>query len=635
MSFQSEYLMMLLKKGIFNFTNNEMMYYLDKELEKSSKSMNGDLITLLLDNIENNKKEKPQYYFIETSTKSSLVKNKYIFFDKTTYFDIYERKLEPGDFFDCCNSMEKSGVDVIIEGRILKICKFHLFFLLDFFNEMLEKINENQSAVIYLYGIEFVAETGCLIFIRRTIYDYLYHLFKKHNDDELFENSKISDNQKKVISIFKYDENEEKKYDKNANKYSQGEMQCYLNRKRILKRLQNCVTYTKKLNIPFEYVIQRPIYSLKVFYSVKNIECMSNIHNCSKEAVIVLSSYRNDTFTFSFCENCLYDLFLVLEQAYYDKDIKTIKQNNYAISYKNTNDYCFFTGVKEEKMYEIHLVNVYFVIGRQSLEMFFETIVSSSAFAEIYPKIYKQYIPLISRIKQQKQYEKIQKIFEHKLEQKEKVIDKLYDIVKERKVETNLNNSYQSTDKEEKSDERSSDSITQIESKVLNCIQQTNIINLGVSVNKAKKNKIQKLNIIIVNGMKCCTFNHYSRSELVAIIATNRKNDKFCFAMCLDCIKIAINGLEQYTNRKSNYYSNDYDFSIIQVHLVNNEHCYFCGADNKLVRIMFGKVQFELCDSCIQILKNQLEKAYNKLDTLRKLGGNKFFQNEFINLNDM
>lgn len=632
MGFQSEYLIYILQNDLFCLTNNEMMYYLDKELDKGSKSMNGDLITLLLDCIENNEKKLPQYRFINTSEKNNLPKNRYILFNKTTDFSISTSELDICDKFDCCNKKEKSAIKIVIDNRFLYVCKQHLFALLDFFNEVLGKIKETQSAVIILYGIEFVAETGCLIYIRKSVYKYLYNLFKQHNDDQLFENKELSENQKKVVSIFQYEENEEKKYTINSNDFSQGELQCSLNRKHILKRLQNCVRYNKKLTIPFEYVIQRPIRTLKVFYSIRNIECMSNKHNHSKEAVIVLSSYRSDTFTFSFCENCLYDLFVILEKAYYNKDIKTIIQNNYQILYKESDDYCFFTGIKEEKMYEIHLVNIYFSICRQSLEMLFETIVSSSAFAEIYPKIYKQYIPLINEIKQQKQCQKIKKIFEDKLEQKEKVIDTLYKVVKDRNNELSLYKSFQNMESKEGNEKRKNDFAIKYNNKILNCIQYGDIINLGISISKAKKNIVHKLNITIVNGIKCSTFNHFSRSELVALIETDRKDDKFCFAMCSECVRIAIYGLEQYMKTNSNYYSEKYDFSIIQVHSQKNEHCYFCGSNFKILRIMFGKVQFELCESCLKILKKQLEIAETKLDALRKLGGNEFFKNKFIDL---
>lgn len=633
MGFHSKLLLYVLKNSLHCFTNNEMMYFLDKELEKDFKSMNGDLITLLLDCMENNKKKSPQYRFINTSEKNHLSQDKYIFFDKTTDFEIYAEDLDVGESFDCCNKNEIQGIKLIIDNRILSVCKQHLFALLDFFNEILEKIEETQSAVISLYGIEFVAETGCLIFIRKSVYKYLYNLFKQHNDDQLFENKELSDNQKKVVSIFQYDESEEKKYKNNSNNFSQGELQCYLNRKHILKRLQDCVKYNKKLSIPYEYVIQRPVRSLKVFYSIRNIECMSNKHNYSKDAVIVLSSYRNDTFTFSFCENCLYDLFVILEKAYSEKEVNTIKQNNYQLIYKESDDYCFFTGIKEEKMYEIHLVNIYFVICRLSLEMLFETIISSSAFAEIYPKIYKRYIPLIKEIQQQYQCKRIQKVFENKLKQKDMIIDRLYEVVEDKNVELSLYKAYQKAKENEVEDKPSNSFASKYKDKVLNCLQSGNVINLGIPVNRAKKNKVQELNVTIVNGINCCTFNHYPRNELVAIVEIDRKYDKFCFAMCLECLRIALYGLEHYLKNKTNYYG-DNNFSIIQVNSTKNEHCYFCGGNNKIVRIMFGIVQFELCESCLQILKKELEKASIKLDALRKLGGYEFFKNKFVNLKE-
>ena len=79
MGFQSEYLIYILQNDLFCLTNNEMMYYLDKELDKGSKSMNGDLITLLLNCIGNNEKNLPQYRFINKSEKKNLPKNRYIF----------------------------------------------------------------------------------------------------------------------------------------------------------------------------------------------------------------------------------------------------------------------------------------------------------------------------------------------------------------------------------------------------------------------------------------------------------------------------------------------------------------------------------------------------------------------------
>lgn len=197
MGFQSEYLIYILQNDLFCLTNNEMMYYLDKELDKGSKSMNGDLITLLLNCIGNNEKNLPQYRFINKSEKKNLPKNRYILFNKSTDFSISTLELDTCEKFDCCITKEKSGIKILIDNRFLIVCKQHLFALLDFFNEVLEKIKETQSAVISLYGIEFVAETGCLIFIRKSVYKYLYNLFKQHNDDQLFENEELSDNQKK------------------------------------------------------------------------------------------------------------------------------------------------------------------------------------------------------------------------------------------------------------------------------------------------------------------------------------------------------------------------------------------------------------------------------------------------------
>lgn len=413
---------------------------------------------------------------------------------------------------------------------------------------------------------------------------------------------------------------------------SLGEFRLLINRKRILLKLKNCAKLNKKLTVPPDYALKNPLTKLITFCSLKDIECLANRHGKPKDAVMVISSGRADEFTFSFCEDCLFDLYLVLEQAYNNTHTEKFSQGSFSVSCVKTDEHCFFTGKKENEMYELKLNTASVILCRESLEMLFKTVVTCDVFCEIYPEYAVKYQKRFELETQEKVRLAIKEEYEAKISQSQAITDNLYKIIR------NLNQELQNTKINKSSDfapilSRQKDQLADAyREKALNCLKGSDIVNLGVSEKKARKNKITEMKVTYVNGLTCSTFDHYPRCDFVALIETQRDNDRFCFAFCWRCVDIAIIGIKAYLENAENYVNEAENLSLIKINPSQNSHCYFCGGKENLVRVSFGNVQFELCEDCLAVFQTKLKAVKEKLLLIAKSGIESVPKIEFIDL---
>lgn len=413
---------------------------------------------------------------------------------------------------------------------------------------------------------------------------------------------------------------------------SLGELRLLINRKRILLRLKNCDKLNKKLTVPPDYALKNPLRKLNTFCSLKDIECLANRHGKPKDAVIVISSGRADEFTVSFCENCLFDLYLVLEKAYINLKLKNFSQGSFSVSCVKTDEHCFFTGKTENEMYELKLNTASVILCRESLEMLFKIVVLSDVFCEIYHEYALKYQKHFEQKAQEKTRLEVKEECEAQIIQSQAIIDNLYKIIR------NINQELQNTKIKKSGDfapilsRQKGELADAYREKVLNCLKGSDVVNLGVSEKKARKNKITEIKVTYVNGLTCSTFDHYPRYDFVALIETQRDNDRFCFALCWRCVDIAIIGIKAYLENAENYVNEAENLSLIKINPSQNSHCYFCGGKENLVRVSFGNVQFELCEDCLAVFQAKLEEVKEKLLLIAKSGIESVPNIEFIDL---
>lgn len=589
--------------------------------------------------------------------------------------------------FDCCNSNKKAGCLIRINESEIYVCHIHLFKLLDLFTEIINKMNNliNSVVEININGLIILGQIGNMIYFRRRILNYLYEVYKEHTEDKLFHNQFLSGNQKYVISIFQTNENIEINPEKFISSFSQGEYQQYLLKKRCLNKLQDCVNYNKRLQIPQEIALDNPVYSLNVICSFRDINCKTSKHLKEKDAVIIINTYRKDTFSFSFCADCLYGLYAVLKGPYLDDQLEEFVYDTFKVLHKTSNDYCFLTGIKEERMYEIFINNVSFVLCKSSYNMLFETIVCSSAFKELYPLEAKKFVSLfeeehsnqINRLKKElndlsecskraieaeknlckKRITEITSYYENLFIQNSRKNEEVFsskdaEIIKLNQELQKLNNTinnlkhYNESLKESNShyqqklndfdllyNEEKIRIASKYQDRIINCQNQKSIINLNLASKIANQNIMNDINITYIYGIKCSTLNHYPKQDLIALLECAKKNEVLYLALCPVCVDILLCGLNFIERKKENYIDDRYKLSIVFVTEKDNSHCKKCKNKNsKQVKITLDNVQFQMCTPCVKKFKLLLQGIKAKFELINSMGGYKFFNSDLVNL---
>lgn len=613
------------------------------------------------------------------------INNNIIVFDKTATISL--SKQSDVKRFDCCNSNKKTGCLIRINEAEINVCHMHLFKSLDYLTEIIDNINDINNAIveINIYGLILVAQMGSLIYLRRCINDYLYELYKGHTEDRLFQNKFLSDNQKQVIGLFKGNENKEINNDKFISSLSQGEYAQYLLKKSCLYKLQDCVNYNKRLYIPQEIALDHPVRSINVFSSVRDIKCRTSDHFKLTDAVLIMNTFRKDTFSFSFCADCLYSLFAVLKEPYLHDELEEFAYENFKVFHKASEDYCFFTGIKEERMYEVFLYNVSFVLCKSSYNMLFETVVSSVAFRELYPYAAKEfswllnyeYLYQINNLKNeledlrknskraiaekedscQRRITEIISNYENLFEEKSRENESIFctkdaenqkltqEIEKFNNTINNLRRSNESL-KENNSqykkklkdfdllyEEEKVRVAAKYQDRIINCLNQKNIINLRLAGKIANLNEINDLNITYIYGIECSTFEHYPKYDLIALLKCIKKNDVLYLALCPVCVDILLCGLDFIERKKDNYINDRYKLSIVFVTEKNDSQCSKCKhKQSKQIRITLGKVQFQMCEKCVKKFKLLIQGVKEKFELIDSIGGYKFFNNDILDL---
>lgn len=588
---------------------------------------------------------------------------------------------------NCCNSNRKTCCLININDTEIYVCHIHLFKMLDDFTKILDEMDKLNGAValINIYGLCILVKTGSLIYLRKSINNYMYDLYKEHTEDKLFQNNSLSDNQKYISNLFKSAENKEKNTEKFISSLSKGEYHQYLLKRSCLHKLQDCVNYNKRLYIPQEIALDNPVLSLNTICSVRDIKCKASEHVKSRDAVFIINTFRKDTFSFSYCSDCLYDLYVVLREPYLNDELEEFVYGDFKVIHKASDDYCFFTGNKEERMYEVYSYNVSYVLCKNSYNMLFETVVNSTAFKELYPQEankfrslideehFKQIIKLKKELKVlsensklamasletscQRNITELSSYYENLIFQingeNELALCKKEDEKKELNQEIKRlnsiindlrrsNKSLRENNSKYKQKLNNFDLLSQEEKirvrekyqeRIINCVYQKSIINIRLSSKIANLKEINDLNVTYIYGLNCSTINHYPKEDLIALLNCTKKREEFYLALCPVCVDILLFGLDFIERKNDNYFDDRYKLRIVKVIERNNPQCSKCkNKISKQIRITFDNVQFQMCETCVKKFKYLLYGIKEKFELINTIGGYKFFNSNILDL---
>jgi len=628
--------------------------------------------------------KKISYKIYKESTNEYSNKN-VIVFDKSSTLTISKqfgfKKL------NCCNSNKKKCCLININDIEIYVCHIHLFKMLDDLTEILNEMDKLNGAValINIFGLCISIKTGSLIYLRRSINNYMYDLYKEHTEDKLFQNNSLSDNQKYISNLFKSAENKEKNTKKFISSLSKGEYHQYLLKRSCLHKLQDCVNYSKRLYIPQEIALDNPVLSLNTICSVRDIKCKASGHVKSRDAVFIINTFRKDTFSFSYCSDCLYDLYVVLREPYLNDELEEFACRDFKVIHKTSDDYCFFTGNKEKRMYEVYSNNVSYVLCKNSYNMLFETVVNSTTFKELYPQeankfkslIDEEHFKQINKLKKelkamsenskramasleascQRNTTELSSYYENllckinrenelvlcnkenenkKLNQEIKRLNNIIDDLRLSNKSLKNNNSkimQKLNNFDLLSQEEKIRVTAKYQEKIINCANQKSIINIRLSSKIANLKKINDLNITYIYGLKCSTLNHYPKEDLVALLNCTKKHEELYLALCPACVDILLYGLDFIERKNDNYFDDRYKLKIVKITEKDNPQCNKCkNKISKRIRITLDNVQFQMCENCVKKFKFLLYGIKEKFELINTIGGYKFFNSNILDL---
>lgn len=530
--------------------------------------------------------------------------------------------------FECCDY--EQGCCFSIDNNNIFICHFHLFELLDIFHEIVEEMQDYQTALVEFMSQSIVVNKSKAIYIRKEILNYLYTLYISDRDSVLFTNTILSANQKEVINGFAKRHEREMFENHYLSQAHIGEVNSHRINKEIIGKLQDCVHYNKILYYSEEEAKENPVTNLKVYSSMRNILCKAVHHKNRFHTVITILDDRNDNFAFGFCQNCLYDFYIVLKSAYEKRQIKVHKHKEFMVMKCESNEPCFFTGVHESVMYRVCISNVSFYLCRSSFEMLFETIINSTVFKELFPNESGSGSLVLKN--NEKWY----------TEHYEKIINDLniqLQVEKNRNEQITYNNKVLKREVRqlnkkisEQENEMKGEPKQRVDANVCNCLLRSNSMNLSIKRKDAQNSKTPKFKITYIYGADCATIDHFPKSDYGIILEIERENEKFCFELCETCIKYINQGLSAILSKKKDFINDFVKYKIVPIRNADT-HCYKCGGKHPvLYQISFANVNFTLCINCIRKLSEQLTEASDRISVVKKLGGIDFLKNGVIDL---
>ncbi len=546
----------------------------------------------------------------------------------------------------CCGKYISDGCQIILwSSDIVEIC--HNCFI-EFFDEMLtithqDKTKDRKYYTIKLPNYSFQLSNSSLYILRSKMNYYFKGLYKKHIRDDLFIKSdsfyvqKFLEKTRRVV-------NETEKASRQTSRMSAGKRKLYFNEKNITDDISQCYKYPFTISLPPETKKIEPLFDLEVYTVFSNIQCRINHHDKYSEAVTVVSDGRDYGFTFSFCAEHLYDFAMLLKQVYFDYQINKFEIGDFRIEKGYFGSPCYLTKCKHRTMYKLHINQCSVILAREGLLMLAEKILTSSAFSELYPIEAKQFLSLrndneikeneklkeyLSREKQARrdEIESLTAFYEKAIENLKNEITELSATNKElNSAKTQLEYELNHIDKiilQQRAEVKA-----RYQKRILNCLDLNKTdITLGIKAKTAKQYKERYFKVTYINGIKCSTFPHYFRRETIAIIETHRTDDKFCLAVCEDCIDIYLLGLKEARVDKP-YINENMHFSVIVNSNPNNPHCYLCGSKSQTKYIIkHGYIKYFLCPESKKKLETTLEEVKRNLSYIRLLGGKDFITN--------
>lgn len=543
----------------------------------------------------------------------------------------------------CCCKKISDGCQIILwNSEIKEYC--HDCFL-KFFKEILTITNTKESShcpyfTIEMQGLAFQVSNDSLYKLRSKMLYYFKELYKKHIRDDLF----LKSDSKYIIKFLAKTRNvvnESETDTRKTSKMTPGKRKQFFNEKYINEDISQCYKYPFEITISDEDVGVDSIFKLEVYSVFSNIPCSISKHKSYQESVTVISDGRNYGFTFGFCAEHLLDFAILLNKAYFDSSINSYKQGEFRFEKGLFGSSCYLTKTKNRYMYKLHINQCSVILSREGILLLADKILTSSAFAEIYPIQSKQFATMAAN-QEVKETQQLRKYLSKEKQEKREAIESLteyYEKLLEKNQQdilrlTETNKQLSSERDELKYQINNIDRIVQnnqrtkfieLKNKVLNCLDVSKTeITLGVKSKKAEKYKDNDLKVTYLLGFKCCTFPHTHKREIVALIEMDRPNDTFALAVSVEDAEIFLKGLTQ-AKINNPYIDEQMKFSVIISSDNSNGHCYFCGEKFSIQYIIkHGYVKYTLCPNCVEKYKKTFEGIIKKLNYIQLLGGKDF-----------
>lgn len=534
---------------------------------------------------------------------------------------------------DCCKITIADGCLLKLDNN--KCCRMCNSCCVELFDE-LAKITASKAKVklysLSLGNFQYIISRNSVFIIFHKFEAYFLYLYGLHVRDDFYINN---ENLKKLIaknsnSFFETD-NDRKK----VKRLNQADKRRYYIYKQIRQDLSIC------FNFPFEI---KPLKTpQKIFiYSLIDFSVPCSFEK-RKNAVMVVTDNSLRGFTFAFCTEHLYEFAKLLKKLYFNEVKGLVKIGCFSVEiHKVENPCCFFSDQKSQ--YKLKLDKCTVWLSRDALEMLAVSTLTSLVFKEFFPIQAQQFVTLAQKynnknldepfspeyLEQKKEIANLKKKLRLKNKETQAALNYYNNLIEGKNSEiTHLHNSKDELASEKHALETQiigiesihKDQISALKSKVLNCRQSHNeIINLGITQKKAKKNQVKVLKKTFIEGIQSSTLDEFG-SRFSVIIETKRVNDAFCFALSLNDIDMILNGIQKVEKSKESYRNRKVGFTIYRNNS-QSDHCYFCGdSENLKYSFTFNRVRFILCENCLSLFQEQLKDIKEEFIFKRGSGG--------------
>ena len=506
---------------------------------------------------------------------------------------------------------------------------------IEFYDELTKITSSKAKVKLYILSLgnfKYTISRNSVFIIFHKFEEYFLTLYSLHVRDDFFIHN---ENLNKLIAKNRNSFFETANDRKKVARLNQADTRRYYLYQHLKKDQSMCFDF------PFEIKSMKNPQKVEIYSLINySLPCSFEKHN---KAIMALTDNLFRGFTFAFCTEHLYEFSKLLKKLYFNEVNGTAKIGCFSVEiHKVENPCCFFLDKKAQ--YKLNLNKCTVWLSREAIEMLAISILTSLVFKEFFPIQAQQFITLALKYKNEYLGGPFSTEY---LEQKKEITD-LKKKLRLRSKETQDALNYYNTliegknseitflrkSKDELASEKHAletaikgiqsiqkDQISALTSKVLNCRTINNeIINLGITQKKAKKNQVKALKSTFIEGIQSATLDEFG-NRFSVIIETGRVNDAFCFALNLKDIDLIINGIQKVKKSNGSYRNSKVNFSI-NLNKSKNEPCYFCG-DSEVLKysLSFNRVRFTLCENCLSLFQEQLKDIKDDFVSKKKSGG--------------